>query len=185
MARDEQWSLSTQLTLTALPTAVPCARLHAKEVVWEWRLGVLAETTELLVSELVTNAVKATQAVDLGGLRAGRMISVPYVSLRLSSDRVRVLVEVWDANPRPPAPASPDPEKENGRGLLLVETLSDRWGYYQPHETLAPAQAQIRRQPAAAPAYPPNRRGAGKVVWCEIVRDPQPKTLGHLLREIC
>jgi hypothetical protein len=54
------WPLRSSLELGALPTAVPCARLHARHLVWEWGLDGLAESTELLVSELVTNAVKAT-----------------------------------------------------------------------------------------------------------------------------
>jgi hypothetical protein len=36
-----------------------CARLHARHLVWEWGLNGLADSTELFVSELVTNAVKA------------------------------------------------------------------------------------------------------------------------------
>jgi len=48
----------SHLVLGALPSAVPCARLHAKLVLAEWGLKALAETAELLVSELVTNAVR-------------------------------------------------------------------------------------------------------------------------------
>src|SRR5579862_5146488 len=54
------WPLCSYLELGALPTAVPCARLHARHVLWEWGLNGLAADTELLVSELVTNAIKAT-----------------------------------------------------------------------------------------------------------------------------
>ncbi len=52
--------LRSYLELGALPTAVPCARLHARHVLREWGLNGLAPDSELLVSELVTNAVKAT-----------------------------------------------------------------------------------------------------------------------------
>ena len=51
-----QWPLCSYLELGALPTAVPCARLHARHLLWEWGLNGLAADTELLVSELVTNA---------------------------------------------------------------------------------------------------------------------------------
>ena len=54
------WPLRSYLELGALPTAVPCARLHARHLLWEWGLNGLAADTELLVSELATNAVKAT-----------------------------------------------------------------------------------------------------------------------------
>jgi len=88
------WPLRSYLELGALPTAVPCARLHARHLVWESGLNGLADSTELLVSELVTNALKTTAGQeDQTALR-----------LRLSSDNARVLIEVWDADPQPPAP---------------------------------------------------------------------------------
>ena len=70
------WPLRSELELGAFPTAVPCARLHARQVLWEWQLPEHAETAELLVSELVTNAVRAC-----GGLAS------PVVRLVLASDR--------------------------------------------------------------------------------------------------
>ena len=134
------WPLRSYLELGALPTAVPCARLHARHLVWEWGLNGLAADTELLVSELVTNAVHAmTGHHDQAALR-----------LRLSGDNARVLIEVWDADPRPPAPGAlgedglPDPGEEGGRGLFLVAALSARWDWYLTEEP------------------------AGKVVWCEL-----------------
>ena len=58
------WPLSTSLPLGALPGATPCARLHARAVLHEWGLDDLAEAAELIVSELVTNAVRASTAPD-------------------------------------------------------------------------------------------------------------------------
>ena len=86
------WPPHNYLELGALPTAVACARLHARNLLWEWGLDWLAPDAELLVAELVTSAVKATAARDEEAVR-----------LRLSSDGTRVLIEVWDADPRPPA----------------------------------------------------------------------------------
>jgi hypothetical protein len=57
-ARSEQWPLRSYLELAALPTAVPCARLHAKNILHEWQMANLTDTVELLVSEIVTNAVR-------------------------------------------------------------------------------------------------------------------------------
>jgi anti-sigma regulatory factor (Ser/Thr protein kinase) len=126
---------------------VPCARLRARQLVWEWGLNDLANSIELCVSELVTNAVKAmTPHHDLVAL-----------GLRLSGDNARVLIEVWDADPRPPAlkdPSEdgiPDLEEEGGRGLVLVAALSTRWDWYLTQN-------------------PP-----GKVIWCELKADlPEP-----------
>ena len=54
------WPLRSGLELAAFPTAVPCARLHARHITLEWGLRALAEPTELLVSELATNAIRAS-----------------------------------------------------------------------------------------------------------------------------
>jgi len=87
-----QWPLHSYFELGALPGAVPCARLHARQMLWEWKLTDLSESVELLVSELITNAVKTSQIMD----------GIPPVRLWLLSDRQRVLVLVWDTNPQPP-----------------------------------------------------------------------------------
>ena len=56
-----QWPLHSFLELGALPGAVPCARLHARHLLWEWGLAALTDSTELVVSELVTNAIRASR----------------------------------------------------------------------------------------------------------------------------
>ena len=93
----------------------------------EWGLGEAAEGVELVVSELVTNAVLASCEPD-GRPRYKDGAALPCVRVRISSDRVRVLVEVWDENPGMPEPRSARMNEENGRGLMLVEALSERWG---------------------------------------------------------
>jgi len=114
-------------------------------LVWEWGLDGLAESTELLVSELVTNAVKAT---------AGQSDHAA-VCLRLFGDSARVRIEVWDADPRPPAPNEPgeggipDLEGEGGRGLFLVAALSSCWDWCLTQEP------------------------TGKVVWCELLLEAE------------
>ena len=59
----------------------------------------------------------------------------PPVWLRLSTNKVRVLIEVWDGNIGPPEPRElndglPAFGDEGGRGLFLVAMLSDRWNWY-------------------------------------------------------
>jgi anti-sigma regulatory factor (Ser/Thr protein kinase) len=114
------WPLRSHLELGAFPTAVPCARLHARLVALEWGLPALAETTELLVSELATNAVRAS---------AG-LVS-PVVRLCLASDRRRIVIRVWDGGDQMPVRKNAEPDSECGRGLLLVESLSTEWGSYR------------------------------------------------------
>lgn len=114
------WPLRDFLEFGALSSAVPCARYHCRQVLWEWRLTRLADNAELLVSELVTNAITASGAVG------------DYLPIRLwlLSDTARVVIMVWDANPDMPVPEQVGAEAESGRGLLLVEAISDQWGMF-------------------------------------------------------
>ena len=127
------WPLRSRLELGAFPSAVPCARLHSRQVVWEWGLRAVVETVELVVSELVTNAVKAS-AVAGGGTRIseGDRLAPGWIALFLASDRHQVLVQIWDGDPASPQPADVAENAESGRGLLLVEALSEDWGWYWP-----------------------------------------------------
>jgi hypothetical protein len=52
----------------------------------------------------------------------------------LLSDKRRVLILVWDASPQPPVRMYSRDDAENGRGLLLVETISTQWNWYFPHD---------------------------------------------------
>jgi hypothetical protein len=53
----------------------------------------------------------------------------------LIADDVRVLMVVWDACPQLPVRADASSEAEDGRGLLLVEAVSDDWGWYCRDDT--------------------------------------------------
>jgi anti-sigma regulatory factor (Ser/Thr protein kinase) len=157
--------LQSNLKLGAYPTATSCARLHAKSVAWEWGLAELAETVELVVSELTTNAVKAAAAHQ----ETGEMPGVPYVWVRLTPGQRQVLVEVWDSNPEPPVRADPDLAAESGRGLLLVEAVSATWGYYHVNGGAAEEsrEAGLERQPT------------GKVVWALVAAKPGRASRRH------
>lgn len=104
--------LSTSLPLGALPGATPCARLHARAVLHEWGLDDLAEAAELIVSELVTNAVRASTTPD--GRPRYDGAGMPVVVLRLASDRIKLLVEVWDVIPGARPPRIPGPTTRAG-----------------------------------------------------------------------
>jgi anti-sigma regulatory factor (Ser/Thr protein kinase) len=92
-------------------------------MLWEWGLTPLSADAELLVSELVTNAVAASQAADP---------SSP-VLLWLLADQTRVLILVWDVSSEPPVPtedSGDSDDAESGRGLLLVQAMSRKWDWY-------------------------------------------------------
>lgn len=75
----------------------------------------LSEIAVLLVSELVTNAVVHAHTPSV---------------LTLSRSTGRLRVELRDANPDPAliSSATQNGHREGGRGVLLVQTLADRWG---------------------------------------------------------
>jgi anti-sigma regulatory factor (Ser/Thr protein kinase) len=119
------WPLRSYQELEARPEAVPPVRRQARATVSRWRLATLADTVELVVSELVTNAVHAS--AGLAGQQAARP-----VRFWLASDRYQVMIHVWDPDRRRPVSRAAWPDEETGRGLLLVDALSARWGCYSP-----------------------------------------------------
>lgn len=133
----DNWPLHSYLEFGALPGAVPSARLHTRQLLWEWGLKEVVDDAELLVSELITNALHAAAA----------MRQTLPIRLWLLSDTTRLVVSVWDGNPHPPVRVSVGNDAENGRGLVLVEALSDRWDWFA-HKGLG-----------------------GKIVWCELSRE--------------
>ena len=114
------------LDLRPLPGAVPCARLHARHLMGEWGLGAIAGDAELVVSELVSNAM-------LHGASSVTAANPPPVRLRLTSRAREVLIEVWDGGENMPQLRSSalSEDELGGRGLLLVAALASRWGAYR------------------------------------------------------
>ncbi|MFJ9019527.1 SpoIIE family protein phosphatase [Streptomyces sp. NPDC102259] len=94
------------------PAAVADVRARATRQVEAWGLGDLAMTSELIVSELVTNAVR---------------YATPPIRLRLILD-ARLTCEVSDASSTAPRLRHARIMDEGGRGLFLVAQLAHRWG---------------------------------------------------------
>ncbi|MFF9309575.1 ATP-binding protein [Streptomyces sp. NPDC014748] len=119
------------------PRAVTVTRRTLRLILTLHGLIGLVDTAELLATELISNAVLHTK-----GPAALR--------LRFSAGVLRI--GAWDADPAPPEPpAAPAAledlaDQEGGRGLFLVKTCADLWGW-----------------------QPLTRNGdRGKVVWCEL-----------------
>jgi anti-sigma regulatory factor (Ser/Thr protein kinase) len=87
------------------------------------------DTVELLVSEIVTNAVRASGGLDQQSSWS-EADATPTVRLWLAADHDRVLVQVWDGSHWRPQRRQRGLEAEGGRGLLLVEALSETWGSF-------------------------------------------------------
>jgi anti-sigma regulatory factor (Ser/Thr protein kinase) len=113
------WPLVSTLEFGSLPTAVACARAHARSVLFEWGLGHLADDVVTLSSELVTNALQASWTLK----------DRPPVVLRLLANDRQLLIEAWDqCIERLDLAPRASSDAEHGRGLLVVAALSNRWG---------------------------------------------------------
>ncbi|MFJ3496802.1 ATP-binding protein [Streptomyces sp. NPDC086091] len=97
------------------PASVRDARRFTRAALEDWALTGLADTAELVVSELAANAV-----------RHARRDSYRVTLRRLAPDRVQVAV--IDLSRAEPQVARAGEDSENGRGLALVDAVSTRWG---------------------------------------------------------
>ncbi len=114
------WPHVSTLELGALPTAVPCARLHARNILLEWNFPYsLVEDAEVLVSELMTNALQATQLLE----------ETEPIGIRLLAYHERVVIEVWDSSPNDPVQRLESEDSEGGRGLTVIGAISNRCGF--------------------------------------------------------
>ncbi|MFJ6063411.1 ATP-binding protein [Streptomyces tendae] len=101
----------------AAPDAVRTARSLVRRTLGEWRLDSVGDIAALLVSELVTNALRhATGPIGV------RLVRGP------AGAAGALLVEVSDPLPDPPRERVARPDDEDGRGLQLVASAARRWG---------------------------------------------------------
>src|SRR5688500_19029507 len=108
--------LLMSLRFAATVEAVPRARHALRRVLAERAPDAPADTLELLLSELVTNAVQHSVS--------GRSVAVAVLR-RESSIRIAVV----DNDSTPPEPGDAvDLLDEHGRGLLLVQAMAEEWG---------------------------------------------------------
>ncbi len=104
--------MRTTRSFACEPESVPAARRFAKGVLSEYPPD-LRESVELMVSELATNCIRHTNtAFDLTLVQQGG----------------RIRVEVTDRAGGTPRMRSPGPEEPSGRGLQIVNMLSEAWG---------------------------------------------------------
>jgi anti-sigma regulatory factor (Ser/Thr protein kinase) len=126
-------ALSRVVTVPPVPRAVSAARDWSRQTVSRWRLGEVADPVGQLVSELVTNSIEHAECVSV------------TVLLMYAAGMLRLEVRDQDGA-HVPVLRYPAPGDLNGRGLVIVEALSDRWGV--------------------------RVTDAGKAVWCELAAGP-------------
>ncbi|MFJ3305118.1 SpoIIE family protein phosphatase [Streptomyces sp. NPDC086549] len=113
------------------PEALTLARHMIRAAVRAWGAGDRADEVELVADELITNALMHTEGSAIVTLRV------------LSGSDRRVRVEVEDSSSALPRRREAGESGVSGRGLLLVDMLTDVWGV--------------------------EARGGGKCVWCEFL----------------
>lgn len=136
-AYDLGWRYVSVLELGPFATAPSCARLHAKNVLMEWNIPRdLIADAEVVTSELVTNALRAMWALE-----------VPQpIGLRLLANWQQLIIEVRDCHPGGPVRrpiVHGDNDREGGRGLQVVEALSNRWGCRRLNTTVKTVWAEL------------------------------------------
>ena len=137
-----RWVIQSVLAVAALPTATPCARLHARNVACEW--GLVTWPTRLSWCIRTRDQRGPSLPRPRRPSPLLRRTGLACVHFRLATDGLAALVEVWDENARLPEPAKPSLADESGRGLMLVDALTERWGWELPQS------------------------GRGKIVWALV-----------------
>jgi anti-sigma regulatory factor (Ser/Thr protein kinase) len=117
------------------PRAVTVCRRTLRLILAAHGLPHFTEAAELLATELVTNAVQHTKGP---------------AAIKLRAENGALRIGVWDADPTPPhPPRHTTPDAETGRGLTLIRTCADTWGWVPQRDTK-------------------NIVGTGKYIWCEL-----------------
>lgn len=144
---------SASCALPARFEAVKGARRFTGRTLEQWELPDLFDDVALVVSELVTNALRhalpaaAPEAADAGSAGRGALAAAPsgadfgpepdtQVRLHLMRWATRLVCAVRDPSEESPVAGEADFSQESGRGLYLVESFSDSWGWHPLGGTL-------------------------------------------------
>jgi hypothetical protein len=118
------------------PQSARAARRLTRSTLREWGLASLAEDAETIVGEFVANAVTHATAAGIGGTGcaggtgpADRRPSAENLGLRLLRRTGEVICAVLDPSDVAPVLKTPSGAEEAGRGLQMVDALSDVWGW--------------------------------------------------------
>ncbi len=106
-----------RISLPSRPASVAEARSQVRAYIYAWDVPVDPPVAQLLTSELVTNAIRHES-----GENVTLVLTCPWGQLR---------VEVHDTSSAMPVPIEAPTDAEAGRGLMLVTTLCDDWGWYR------------------------------------------------------
>lgn len=139
--------------LAASRASVSCARRFSATLLCEWGMPELRDDVELVVSELVTNALSHGLAAryDAAPDDSNHAGTTDPIRLTLARRGANVICMVEDASGEAPIEKDPERDAEAGRGLQLVASFSRRWGWSK-------------------------LTGGGKVVWALFQHAASPAT---------
>jgi len=117
----------TSRQLTPTPEEARTARQFVRELLTAWGLAYLCDDAELIIAELVGNAVRH-------GLRTTPQVvvrdsQVPLLRLCLLPRMGEIMIAVTDPSSDAPQPKAASADGESGRGLQIVGALSHIWGW--------------------------------------------------------
>ncbi|MGH3268416.1 MAG: ATP-binding protein [Trebonia sp.] len=121
----------TSRPLCPVPEEARTARHFVRELLTCWNLGYLSDDAEVIIAELVVNAVRhglrtAPQAVAAGPPGVAGASALRLCLLRRVGE---VMLAVTDPSNEAPTPRAPGWTGESGRGLQIVGALSYIWGW--------------------------------------------------------
>ena len=114
-----QAGLAHRMELPPIAESVAAARKGTRAILESQGLSHLVEDAILLVSELVSNAVRHAHGDG------------SPLELRVIPSGSTLRIEILDTDPQPPTPRIPGPLDASGFGFVLVEAIADDWGVSQ------------------------------------------------------
>jgi anti-sigma regulatory factor (Ser/Thr protein kinase) len=153
--------LAATCALTARPESAGVARDFTRMTLRQWRMARLSDVAELVVSELVTNALRH------GLLSARWMPGEHPIRLRLLRQDRYLMCMVTDPDTAGPVRIDAHSGAESGRGLQVVESCSVRWGWQSLDADggVGRAEGEVGRAEGGVGRPGVGLGGAGKVVW--------------------
>ena len=119
---------TASLKLGPAPGSAKASRDFTAAVLCTWDLADALPDARLVVSELVTNALRHGLAAARAPARCAPRPQSPHIGLRLLRHPGGLRCEVTDPSDIMPARLAPDDDAEIGRGLYLIAALSYQWG---------------------------------------------------------
>lgn len=115
MSAGAQANRSYALTLALTPMAARQARREVRDQLSSWQLTDKLDVVDLVVTELVTNALKHGEPRD-------------SLTLEVAADEQRIRISVIDGSAVRPVARQVEADETSGRGMRIVEALAERWG---------------------------------------------------------